>query len=981
MALYQPSNITPSSFAGIGGGVVDVNDNVSISWQVNGNSRMYNFAIDIRENTAAGSLVHTFGDAPSDPVYGTDAQGNVRFFTFEPGTTWAAAGLTNGASYKMEITQGWYDGSTTHHVYQSSPAVFITRAAPTLSISPAAGTLTSVTQTFTGSFAQAQNDTVVWVRWVLSDGDGGVLDDTGTIYTPVLSYTYNGFFSGESYTLSCTVETSSGVTKTVSNDYTVSYDSAAATGGISTVCNADDSVTLSWSAGMNIPGIPSAEDYGSLSDGVLHLAASRSITWNEVNGESMSFAAPYAFAWRGKIGTLTDSPQTISSGTWERYEQTVTTGTTDVTRTITTSSLTKPYTGTDSHEVSVSVGSSSSQVKNVHLSNIPAYWNGSVYAGSTVYESDYPIASGPSNIQTDPGVTDVDYILEDSKHIRFLLEGTVDKLSIEFTITVTKYTGTAVYTPSQSGVSNPTVLSTTAQTASVSMNGGSITVTAEADTSGTYTVNVGYSYSYIGNDSYSGSMSYSLSSSTGTLTGVTVLSSTGTGGASAKIVQGNQYSVTIRNNEPTSCSAVVRLTYVYETDGDYAYRTIVTGTLAGAVSGAVTATTASGGATVTVERGNYTVTMYHSAAVSRTATVTFQIASIVPHESLLELNSGAVTLSNTASAFVLSVTGAQDRTVSIPDYAYAETAVVFISPTMMVVYFLSYSPSDAWYAGFASGSELPTVTDIKITGAQDCDYVFVTTDVNYNVSGNFPLNSPAWGPSTLFYASFIQNLQGGTLASSDSIAVALYRKEGTSLTPLGVFGTDVSSVRDYGVRSMGEYQYVLYYIADGAYSVGMTSDEICRQFRQFTLIEAARDADDADVYHTVSVWRFRNNIEAGAVSNGNTPGLLDNFTKYPHWQPSSQSPKSGTLTALLSYFSEGEYIRETAADMERLYALSQSVNPLFLRDMKGNLYFVRLSGPITQTTNYKTGIMEVTVSVPWIEAGDASGVKILSLGG
>lgn len=820
MALYQPSNITPSSFAGIGGGVVDVNDNVSISWQVNGNSPLVGEIIEIFQNNAASTPVYTWSPSFHNGFWGTDAKGNVRRYVFEPGVTWASVGLTNGNEYKMKITQKYPVGDSTVTVEQTSASVFFTRAAPTLSVSPSAGVLTSVRENFTGDFHQAQGDTVVWVRWVLSDGNGGVLDDTGTVYTPVLSYTYNGFFSGESYTLSCTVETSSGVTKTVSNDYTVSYDSAAATGGISTVCNADDSVTLSWSAGVNIPGIPSAEDYGSLSDGVLHLAASRSIIWNEVNGESMSFAAPYAFAWRGKIGTLTDSSQTISSGTWEEY---------------------------------------SSQQQIGHMQK------------SHVFEYMFP----------DP-------------------------------------------------------------------QGG-----------------------------YYGSAGFAFDTSIGVLKDITVISSTGTT-TDVFIYSDDYYGFLAHNDTDSPVTVVWDISYYYDAP---AYRSIVKGTLAGAVFGAVTATTASGGATVTVERGNYTVTMYHSEAVSRTATVTFQIASIVPHESLLELNSGAVLLSNTASAFVLSVTGMQDRTVPIPASAYAETAVVFISPTTMAVYFKSYSPSDAWYVGYTFGSELPTVTDIKITGAQDCDYVFMTTDVDYIVSGNFPRNSPAWGPSTLFYASFIQNLQGGTLASSDSVAVALYRREGTSLTPLGVFGTDVSSVRDYGVRSMGEYQYVLYYIADGAYSVGMTSDEICRRFRQFTLIEAARDADDADVYHTVSVWRFRNNIEAGAVSNGNTPGLLDNFTKYPHWQPSSQSPKSGTLTALLSYFSEGEYIRETAADMERLYALSQSVNPLFLRDMKGNLYFVRLSGPISQTTNYKTGIMEVTVSVPWIEVGDASGVKILSLGG
>ena len=161
----------------------------------------------------------------------------------------------------------------------------------------------------------------------------------------------------------------------------------------------------------------------------------------------------------------------------------------------------------------------------------------------------------------------------------------------------------------------------------------------------------------------------------------------------------------------------------------------------------------------------------------------------------------------------------------------------------------------------------------------------------------------------------------------------------------------------------------------------MTSDEICKQFRQYTLIEAEQDTEDDTVYHPVSVWRFRDNIEAGSVSNGNTPALLENFTRYPPWQPSSQEPKSGTLNALLSFFSEGEYIRETAEDMEKLYALSHSLKALFLRDMKGNLYMVKLSGPVSQTINNQTGMLSVTVSVPWIEVGDARDVKIIAVEG
>ena len=47
MAIYQPSNVIPSSFAGINEQTVDANKEIRISWQVNGNSPMTGFRIKI----------------------------------------------------------------------------------------------------------------------------------------------------------------------------------------------------------------------------------------------------------------------------------------------------------------------------------------------------------------------------------------------------------------------------------------------------------------------------------------------------------------------------------------------------------------------------------------------------------------------------------------------------------------------------------------------------------------------------------------------------------------------------------------------------------------------------------------------------------------------------------------------------------------------------------------------------------------------
>ena len=118
MALYQPTNVIPSSYTK---GTVDaVNDKMEISWQVNGNSVMTAFQIDFYLNDANSTYVTSTGKkgtTPEEqkqlglPFYGTDRFGRPQFFTWDAIVTWTNfnSGFTNGNEYKYKITQ-WYKG-------------------------------------------------------------------------------------------------------------------------------------------------------------------------------------------------------------------------------------------------------------------------------------------------------------------------------------------------------------------------------------------------------------------------------------------------------------------------------------------------------------------------------------------------------------------------------------------------------------------------------------------------------------------------------------------------------------------------------------------------------------------------------------------------------------------------------------------------------------------------------------------------------
>lgn len=134
MPLFQPSNITPSSFAGAGNNVVDVNTPIAITWQVNGNVPMTGFKIDIYlSNDRVGG---TNGIIPTaSPFYPTNNLGESQFYEYAPSQNWSDWGLQNNVQYTMTITQYWTVNTENDTlVEQRSQTAFITRATPSLDL-------------------------------------------------------------------------------------------------------------------------------------------------------------------------------------------------------------------------------------------------------------------------------------------------------------------------------------------------------------------------------------------------------------------------------------------------------------------------------------------------------------------------------------------------------------------------------------------------------------------------------------------------------------------------------------------------------------------------------------------------------------------------------------------------------------------------------------------------------------------------------
>lgn len=302
--LYQPTNIYPSMTGALGNGIIDANNDLTVSWQVNGNSPMTAFQITIYANNAISTQLFSTGKLTYGcPFYGVDYAGNVQMFHY---TIYqqqlSLAQIENGRDYKIVIQQWWNEDDS---VTQSSASVFRARSKPTLSIGTIPAPLKSRSFTFTASYTQEQGDALNWCRWRILSSDGKkeiILEDTGRIYgTAELTFPYDGFLNGRTYLIECLVQTENGVETSsfayVSVQYTVNPIQANLT-----VCQSTrgNGITVKLPEIKRVPGVANRQI--KISDSYLTLPSDENakVVWSTENGVPLSIKQPFDICWKWK---------------------------------------------------------------------------------------------------------------------------------------------------------------------------------------------------------------------------------------------------------------------------------------------------------------------------------------------------------------------------------------------------------------------------------------------------------------------------------------------------------------------------------------------------------------------------------------------------------------------------------------------------------------------------------------------------------
>jgi len=131
----------------------------------------------------------------------------------------------------------------------SDDIYFKARALPVISITTYTATVTNKAFTFTGSYTQSDNVDWKYYTFNLYDSSGELLDTTGEVNTGTISYTFDGFLTGTSYSIELVVETQDGTSVTTGlESFSVLY-------AITTVFNnqvvaeclmAKDAMQVSW---------------------------------------------------------------------------------------------------------------------------------------------------------------------------------------------------------------------------------------------------------------------------------------------------------------------------------------------------------------------------------------------------------------------------------------------------------------------------------------------------------------------------------------------------------------------------------------------------------------------------------------------------------------------------------------------------------------------------------------------------------------
>lgn len=899
---------------------------------------------------------------------------------------------------------------------QNSASSFITRTEPTLTITPLTETpVASASQNFTATYLQEQGDNINTVRWQLFNVDdmSAPIDDTGDISTSVLSYEYNGLFDGQSYSVICTVTTESGVSVSATLDFSVQYEQGTYTGNFTaqSLCH-EDANLLNWDTVSGIPGVANPEDSAVVANGQLSLAENGSVTWSQQMSDdgtlqSLNIQTPWTVVWNGQTEfvklTSSITPTSPDAAYFYRVYDTSFNPSGDLFLTIGTEASTQEngyaeYYQVQNNElkrlgdllydgsrnglfpVSCSFNASGDVLAigfTTSFGGIRYYKvqndNEIIYEGNIDFEGEQnidvkKIMFSPTNSQ----LLVVCYQNENG----YMLKYTVWENNGFSPFNTIPFDFTSVSSFEMSFNDDGTILSICCLYSGTennrlfvfSVNGNSFNLVQTTTLSqrfnprgmtmkGTRLVVCGsfapQSFCFLFETS---------------LTGITLLDT-----------------LILNNQEVFCCDLTKDQKNVIIGGGQYGGSSFAWAEIYSIIDNSLIFARE---IVNDADSSDFSLYVLHTnfSPNSDNLIITKYTRWLLLYNSGrkidIQLNDGAVSISNSLYLLVFEDGSVQ---TSFVVQESSDLGTVAITPNGLQIYQFN---GDSFIG--VQNHELnyiqQEISSAQLEGEQECNYFAIIDGDGTNIEQYLTDSTfvPEWNNAQGYVvdllADFNYGLDGGT-ATSTGNGFRIYRRttDGSENIELVTLPSTTITLRDYGIKSNESYIYDFYvYDANGAF-MGVRSTEatpLKRQFKRFSLLSTQYNESD-NCYHVVKEYQFSCNIQDMTVSNNSNKSYVQNFTPYPTVFQSTANYASGTLQALIGFVDMKAYkYWDSTQLMDELNALSTTTNTLFLKDMKGHLWMVDV-GTVQMTATQKTREMQVTISLPWTEIGDASNVSII----
>ena len=941
----------------LGNGVVDANEDFIVSWQVNGNSPMTGYYIILTETNGKQSM---HGWTLDKPFYGTDYAGNVQMFRANLGQTF---NLENGKSYTMRIGQNWSDNED-DYVLQQSASSFITRDRPVVTItSPREEYLNSKKVVIEASYSQAQGELLNWVRWRIGKMPDGwsygeapaeILEDTGPIYgTAQLQYPFDGIFPGNGYCVQCTVQTQSGME--ASSDWFGFYgeESSETIDAQITACAGGNAggirLTLPEATSL-VPDFPSNKEpdtyQGELS---LNYDAVHYAEWGNPYRGTIA-ASPFNFAWHGSAdinGTInlftkesgdrnpkqthfsfdvdieSDGTYTIyGSGTWRTV--------------VCTRTYDKLYMALGDSGVAYS-----QDAKTWTLSTIPSALSGNLSALSLCVG--YTFRIGNVFLLASSATTTAAYTKDGV---------TWTSITMEKPIKNVFYAGSAFFAAyTDGGLGASSSLTGWNDEPFEGYNGTS-------PVSGVSYAN--YRYVCVRED---GTCAYWDNAYTDGGWKIIGKLSSDSSATFYDMCFASGYFLT-RDSQAT----------IYYSEDGISWSSKWNPALSFSATGNNTVTN---GTFVAVGSKNQIIlgtigSLWDAKAEGTTGDWK---SGCFDGENFVFVGSGGkAAIFQICLPFTLTYDSTQICSGTI--YANNSFSVLLDGSKL-------YTTSDGGnYQEFSADlqwTDSTELTEVNIYAVQTCYWVLVSDgdlseDDRDSLLGGTPytqLNFP-----TALYASFWNSANGGQYGTTGYNKFAIYRQEGDneSFQHVGDISVEEGNVLiDASAVNGKTYTYYAYGVGEN-YSDAIVSEPVHACGWDWQILCCTQD--DSGAYHVQRIYRFSNNVSSGSVSNNAGPSVLQNFTRYPTVQNSPWNYRSGTLTGLIGYTADGKYY-DTKELRDEITALTTSDYALFLKNRKGDVIRIAISGAVEMETMDNAASQAQTMKLPWTEIGDASDAQIV----